>query len=190
MIEYLKETDIIDFSSTNIESLAKELAKDCNDDEDITRKVFTYVRDEIKHVGDFRLNIQACKASEVLEQKAGWCYAKSHLLAALLRANKIPTGFCYQRLSCNEYKKDIYCLHGLNAVYLKNYGWYRIDARGNKQGVNAKFNPPVENLAFKVQEHEFDLAKIYADPLSEVVEYLQKEFDSYENMSQSFPDIV
>lgn len=33
---------------------------------------------------------------------SGICYAKSHLLAALLRANKIPAGFCYPRLSAYE----------------------------------------------------------------------------------------
>jgi hypothetical protein len=26
--------------------------------------------------------------------------------------------------------------------FLKNHGWYRIDARGNKEGVNAQFSPP------------------------------------------------
>ncbi|MCA9151542.1 MAG: hypothetical protein KDA92_19655, partial [Planctomycetales bacterium] len=40
-----------------------------------------------------------------------------------------------------------YCLHGLNAVYLEAYGWYRIDARGNKPGVAAAFSPPLEKLA-------------------------------------------
>ena len=56
------------------------------------------VRDEISHSGDFRVNQPTCAASEVLRHKAGWCFAKSHLLAALLRANSIPAGLCYQRL--------------------------------------------------------------------------------------------
>ena len=30
-------------------------------------------------------------------------------------------------------KKDIYCLHGLNAIYLKEFGWYKVDARGNRE---------------------------------------------------------
>jgi transglutaminase-like putative cysteine protease len=38
--------------------------------------------------------------------------------------------------------KPPFCLHGLNAVYLEDFGWYRIDARGNKTGVAAQFTPP------------------------------------------------
>ena len=40
----------------------------------------------------------------------------------------------------------LYCLHGLNWIYLKEFGWYRVDARGNKEGVNAQFNPLYEKL--------------------------------------------
>ena len=110
------------------------------------------------------------------------------MLAALLRANGIPTGFCYQRLSCSEYEKDVYCLHGLNAVYLKEYGWYRIDARGNKEGVDAQFTPPKEKLAFELQEGEIDLPKMYDEPLHVVVEAL-KNNKSYDAMINNFPDL-
>nr|WP_269749949.1 transglutaminase family protein [Polyangium fumosum] len=79
-----------------------------------------------------------CTASEVLRHRTGFCYAKSHLLAALLRANGLPAGFCYQRLAHGSG----YCLHGFNAVELPGIGWYRIDARGNKPGIDAAFDPP------------------------------------------------
>lgn len=39
-----------------------------------------------------------CSASDVLQHRSGICYAKSNLLAALLRKEGIPTRFCYQRL--------------------------------------------------------------------------------------------
>jgi len=39
------------------------------------------------------MNPVTCKASDVLIYGTGYCYAKSHLLAALLRANAIPAGF-------------------------------------------------------------------------------------------------
>ena len=35
-----------------------------------------------------------------------------------------------------------YSLHGLNAVHLPDFGWYRIDARGNRTGIHAQFDPP------------------------------------------------
>ena len=39
--------------------------------------------------------------------------------------------------SGGDFKDDIYYLHGLNVIYLKDYGWYKVDARGNKKGINA-----------------------------------------------------
>ena len=97
-----------------------------------------------------KTNPVTLKASEVLQHGTGFCYAKSHLLAALLRANGIPAGLCYQRLSVNDTGAP-WCLHGLNAVFLEDIGWYRCDARGNRPGVTAAFTPPVERLAFAVR---------------------------------------
>ncbi len=188
MTTFLKETEIIDYSNQEIQKLAKTLSANCKTDKEIAKNCFEYVRDNINHSGDYKDNITTCKASKVLRYKTGWCYAKSHLLAALLRANHIPTGFCYQRLSCSEYKKDIYCLHGLNAIYLKDFGWYRVDARGNKKGVDAKFNPPVERLAFELEKGEFNLPEIYAEPLKVVIEALEK-FKTYDEMINNFPNI-
>jgi len=188
MIKFLEETDVIDFSNNNIKNLAERLSAGDKTDIETATSCFEYVRDEINHTGDYKDNITTCKASDVLKYKTGWCYAKSHLLAALLRANNIPTGFCYQRLSCSEYKKDIYCLHGLNAIHLKDYGWFKIDARGNKEGVNAQFNPPKEKLAFELQENEFNLPEIYSEPLDVIIKTLNRH-KTYNEMVNNFPDV-
>jgi len=187
--KYLQEDKIIDFSNPKIQSLAKELAKGCKNDEEIAKSCFNYVLNKIEHSGDFKAKITTVKASEVLEYKTGWCYAKAHLLAALLRVNKIPTGFCYQRLHCNEYKDGTYCLHGLNAIYLKEYGWYRVDVRGNKEGIDAQFIPPVEKLAFELQAEEYDLEGIYEKPLDIILKTLNK-YNGYDEMIDNFPDKV
>ena len=188
MIKFLEETNIIDYSNEEIQKLAKTLSNDSKTDTEIAKNCFEYVRDNIRHTGDYKDDITTCKASDVLKYKTGWCYAKSHLLAALLRANNIPAGFCYQRLSCSEYKEDIFCLHGLNAIYLKDYGWYKVDARGNKEDVDAQFNPPIEKLAFKIRKNEFDLPKICEKPLDIVVQTLEK-YKTYKEMINNFPDI-
>ena len=134
------------------------------------------------------MNPVTCRASDVLQYKTGYCYAKSHLLAALLRANGIPAGLCYQRLSIHEDGAP-YSLHGLNAVYLKNHGWYRIDARGNKLGVDAQFTPPQEQLAFALKDdHEADLPEIWAEPLPVVIEVLER-YQTYDDVLQNLPDI-
>lgn len=59
-----------------------------------------------------------------------------------------------------------FCFHGLNALYLNRFGWYRVDPRGNKKGVSTEFCPPVEKLAFPiVTQGEADLPEIWAEPL-------------------------
>jgi len=186
--KYLQEDKIIDFSNPQIQTLAKELANNCKSDEEIAKNCFVYVRDKISHSGDCKAEITTCKASEVLQSKTGWCYAKAHLLAALLRANNIPTGFCYQRLHCNEYKDGSYCLHGLNAIYLKEYGWYKVDPRGNKKGIDATFNPPIEKLAFELEDGEYEIEGIFDTPLEVIVNTLNT-YNGYEEMIDNFPDI-
>jgi len=109
------------------------------------------------------------------------------LLAALLRANQIPAGLCYQRLSVND-EGEPYCLHGLNAVYLQEYGWYRVDARGNKEGVDARFCPPQEQLAFPIQDdNEIDFGEILAQPLAVVVDVLNNS-ETYLDVFNNLPD--
>lgn len=188
MQQYLKESEYIDFSDSNIKRLAETLSDGLESDKAIARNCFEDVRDVIRHSGDYKDKITTCKASDLLKYKTGWCYAKSILLAALLRANGIPAGFCYQRLSCSEYRDDIYCLHGLNAVYLEEYGWYRVDARGNKEGVDAQFSPPQEKLAFTLGKNEYNLDKIFEEPLDVVIGALKKN-KTFDEMINNFPDI-
>ena len=94
MQKYLEATEIVDYNNKEVYALAMSLAKGCKTDTQIAKNCFEYVRDNINHSGDYRAEITTLKASDVLKYKTGWCYAKSILLAGLLRANGIPTGFC------------------------------------------------------------------------------------------------
>lgn len=188
MDEYLAHSTCIDWQHPAVSAKAKALAGTLTRDTDIARTCFVFVRDEIKHSWDYTLNPVTCKASEVLEHSTGYCYAKSHLLAALLRANNIPAGLCYQRLTIDE-DQPPFCLHGLNAVYLRDYGWYRIDARGNKPDVHADFCPPQEKLAFPIQHPgEYDLPDIYSEPHPAVVSTLTT-YTTVEQVAANLPDI-
>jgi transglutaminase-like putative cysteine protease len=188
MKAYLESSEYIDWKHPLIIAKAAELSEDCLSEESIAKQCFEFVRDAIKHSWDYRLNPVTCKASDVLINGTGYCYAKSHLLAALLRANDIPAGLCYQRLTI-ETDSPPYCLHGLNAVYLKQYGWYRVDARGDKPGVSAEFCPPVEKLAFPIVDVlERDFQEIWAEPLSVVIKALT-ENKSVEQVFENLPDI-
>lgn len=188
MHRYLSASQYIDFEAAEVQATARHLATQAASETELVRLSFEFVRDEIRHSSDFKLNPVTCKASDVLRHKTGYCYAKSHLLAALLRANGTPTGLCYQRLSVAG-EGAPYCLHGLNAVYLKDWGWYRVDARGNKTGVNAHFQPPQEALAFAIRTpNERDLPEIWAEPLPSVVAVLET-YDTYDQVLANLPDI-
>ena len=105
-----------------------------------------------------------------------------------MRANGIPSGLCYQRLSIDEICHT-FCLHGLNAVFLPKIGWYRIDSRGNRKDINAQFDPPVEHLAYTVKlKGEADLPEIWPEPLSLIVKTLSK-YHKYEDVLNNVPDI-
>lgn len=169
---YLESSAWIDGRHPQVAARAGELAAGADGPVTIARRCFEYVRDEIRNSWDFRQNPVTCRASDVLAHGTGYCYAKSHLLAALLRANGIPAALCYQRLPLGDAGPP-YCLHGLNAVWLEGFGWYRIDARGNKPGVDAQFSPPVERLAFPAHApEEAVFPELYAEPLPEVVRLL------------------
>jgi len=188
MERFLAESKYIDFSHPAVKEKAAELVAGCGFDEEIARGCYEFVRDFIKHSWDYRLNPVTCKASDVLLHGTGYCYAKSHLLAALLRANGLPAGLCYQRLSIED-NGPPYSLHGLNAVHLKKHGWYRVDARGNKPGVAAEFSPPVEKLAFLIDwEGERDIPGILAEPMPEIVKVLT-ESKTVEEVYLNLPDI-
>ena len=188
MKKYLQSTEFIDWENTDVQKQAQLLSKGLSTDEQIAKACFLFVRDEIKHSYDFQLNPLTAKASDVLKYKTGYCYAKSHLLAALLRACNIPAGLCYQRLTIANNKAP-FCLHGLNAVYLKRHGWYRIDSRGNKSGVNAGFCPPTEQLAFCLAtKGECNIQGIWPTPLPIVINALKRN-STWVTMYENLPDI-
>ena len=185
MEEFLRATAILDSTHPAVAVKAKELSSGTADTIEIARRCFEWVRDHIQHSIDFQRNPVTCFASEVLISGTGFCYAKSHLLAALLRANGIPAGMCYQRLSGDRVS---YTLHGLNAVYLPAFGWYRVDARGNKAEVDAQFTPPIEQLAFHAASPEEKLfPEILPDPLEVVVAALRRHSD-WEVLWSHLPD--
>ena len=112
----------------------------------------------------------------MLQHGTGICFAKSHLLAALIRAVAIPAGFCYQVLRVDPPVDNEPVLHGFNAIYLATLDkWLRVDARGNTKGINAQFNIKKEQLAFAMDPlaDEFIYETIFAAPVSIVVNRLK-----------------
>jgi transglutaminase-like putative cysteine protease len=171
---YLAADDAIDHHDPLVTETAALLAEDTGSLHDYAQVAYEYVRDAIPHSFDSGDPRVAWRASDVLEQRNGICYAKSHALTALLRARGIPAGLCYQRLTEDDGSGP--ALHGLIALRLPGAGrWSRLDARGNKPGVDAGFSLGVERLAFPVRPGlgECDYPTVYAKPLPQVVECLR-----------------
>ena len=175
--DYLKCSNVIDFDNKEIIALVDMLFnKSCNE-LDFIKRAYEFVRDNISHSADINEDVITCSASEVLREGHGICFAKSHLLAALLRCKSVPTGFCYQKLIVDDEKIPVLAYHGLNGIYLKDYQkWIRLDARGNRSDVNAQFSIEKEQLAFSVRSQmgEEDNFIIYPDPDTNILKNLRK----------------
>ncbi|KIL49239.1 transglutaminase [Jeotgalibacillus soli] len=115
---------------------------------------FEYIRDEISHLRDIQGTRVTRKASDVIKYREGICYAKSNVLAALLCSQGIPAGYCYQRLMIFDTPEKGYSIHALNAVFLKEVNkWVRLDARGNKPGIDAQFQFMKKSCLFRFSQN-------------------------------------
>lgn len=186
--DYLAITPVINWNVSIVVNKAIEVSADFQDDVTKAQHLFEWVRDNIPHSKDIDSNAVTCSASDVLEVGTGICFAKSHLLAAMLRAVGIPTGFCYQVCVADDSK----ALHGLNGIYLASLKrWIRIDPRGNTGEIDAQFDLQTERLAFPPNPTlgEFVFDEIWANPIPEVVEVLTK-FKSRRQMWKYLPTSI
>jgi len=186
--EYLVSDTIVDWQTPAVLQKALELTRSLADEVAKARCLYEWVRDSIPHSADAGPDVVTCAASEVLLHGTGICFAKSHLLAALLRAVNIPAGFCYQVLRMDPPVDNEPVLHGLNALYLVTLDrWIRVDARGNTNGLNAQFSIEKEQLAFAMdpEADEFIYETIFAAPVGSVVNRLKM----YKTRSELWEDL-
>lgn len=230
---YLEDTITIDWQTPSVMACARRLlSADAGggarsaEGEAAARveRLFRFVRDEIAHSFDLdpaaaeqlaarpaegfppsfvRRGI-ACRASETLALGHGLCFAKSHLLAALLRFAGHPTGFCYVRLVDDE-KPGRFVLHGFVAVHWQaTESWILLDPRGNRgrlgepvrSGVpepiasDCRFEAPF-SLAYvpDPEEGESFLPFIYKRPGKRIVDFLERVPDE-KTLRRSLPDSI
>jgi len=172
MEEYLEATDVVNYDNDTIQKIVSELWDRADDEVNYIKIAYEYVRDQISHSADIGEDLITCAASEVLAAGHGICFAKAHLLVALLRCKGIPTGFCYQKLILDDDTAPVLIFHGLNGVYIKELDrWIRLDARGNKEGVDAQFSLEEEKLAFPIRTEmgEEDDFVVYPAPDANVL---------------------
>ncbi|MCZ0990762.1 transglutaminase-like domain-containing protein [Streptomyces diastatochromogenes] len=169
---YLAADEVIDHHHPVVRETAARLADGVADSYAYAQAAYEFVRDVIPHSADVDDPRVTWRASDVLEQRTGICYAKSHALAALLRAEDIPTALCYQRLLHDD--GSGHAVHGLVAVRFHG-AWHRQDPRGNKPGVDAQFSLEGERLPWipDPASNEVDYPALYAEPHPAVLSALK-----------------
>ena len=172
--DYLTADAVIQSDHPEIIATAKSIITDGSSELEKIQALFEWVRDEISHSADADRPEVTCSSIEVLQLRTGACYAKSHLLAALLRSQDIPCGFCYQTFEADGVSDLV---HGLNGVFLsETKTWIRFDPRGNAHGCSspALFDLSNENARLAFPEFDFLDRKIYASPLENVLTKLRQ----------------
>lgn len=180
--DYLQEIDgVIDFKSPLIKETINSIKEAAKSDRERAELAFTIARDRIAHSFDTKSKVITISAEDAMAKKEGICFAKSHLLAALLRGMGIPAGFCYQRVLRKGTIESGYALHGLNALYLEGHGWFRVDPRGNKEGIRSEFSIEEEKLAYPIREElgEKDYPNVLTKPLESVINAMHESEDCH-----------
>jgi len=189
---YLEDTITIDWQTPAVMEQARSLIAGHETQEQRVRALFEFVRDEIAHSLDVETDETPCRASEVLRERTGLCYAKSHLLAGLLRFAGHPTGFCYMRLADAE-APGRFTLHGFNGVYwAPGQRWIFLDPRGNRPGLetDCRFEAPF-SLAHAPDPAagEGFLPLIYKRPARRIIDLLERAPD-FAAVRRNLPDTI
>ncbi|WP_030776509.1 transglutaminase domain-containing protein [Streptomyces sp. NRRL S-920] len=185
---YLAADEVIDHRHPLVRETAARLAAQSADSYVYAQAAYEFVRDAIPHSADSGDMRVTWRASDVLEQGTGICHAKAHALAALLRAEDVPTALCYQRLTHGA--GSGHCVHGLVAVRFCGK-WHRQDCRGNKPGVDAQFSLAGERLAFlpDAESNGMDYPVLYAAPHPVVLSAMKSAPDR-PHLWENLPDAL
>ena len=122
--------------------------------------------------------------------RPGFCYAKSHLLTALLRANSpCPGRLCLSAAGPGRARRHLLPPRTECRV-VPDVGWYRLDPRGNREGLRAGLDPPREVLPFPcVVPGEQLFLGIWAEPFQGVVDALRRHRTRAE-LETNLPDAI
>ena len=184
----LLQTPSIDYMNPHIQKKVRQLMNQSDDSLDYIKRCYMFVRGEIPHSWDIKTEVVSKTASDVLKNKTGICWTKSCLLAVLLRANQIPSGISYQLLTRADDASEGYMIHALNMGHIKDLDkWIRLDARGNKENINAYFSLDEEHLAYSIRSElgEIDYHDNHAD-LDERLVNILVESESIQEITTDF----
>lgn len=92
--DYLGADDVIQSGHPDVVALAQDLRRDHPDDEEFGAAAFEWVRDQVAHALDVQDRRVTLTAVEVLRERVGLCYAKSHLVVRVLMESDDNLALC------------------------------------------------------------------------------------------------
>mgnify|MGYP005619845855 CR=1 FL=1 len=135
LLDYLKATRLINADDDAIVAKKRELTRGIDDPNEKARRIFYFVRDQIRYVFRTGASERAYRASMILNQGRGFCTQKAILFCSLARSCGIPAGIYFFDIADHTLPQNVRQLlgsnilfwHGVTALSL-NGNWFRFDA--------------------------------------------------------------
>ncbi len=124
--DYVQETQLVDFSNSQIKELASELAEGEDDLYELLFKIGVWVHRNIDYSFEPEVRDTKKSASWVLANHRGACDEFSALFMALARALNIPVRYVTGQAFSND-EEEPWQLHGWVEAYFPVYGWIPFD---------------------------------------------------------------
>ncbi|MHA1723670.1 MAG: transglutaminase-like domain-containing protein [Promethearchaeota archaeon] len=153
---FLRPTEFLDHDKKIVRETAFEITKGLNDEVEKAKKLFYFVRDEIKYnmytyMPKFKSNL---KASVTLRRGYGFCMSKAVLLSALGRAVRIPARIHMVDIINHRISQKIIDLMGTNIFFC--HGYSELFIRGKWIKLTPAFDQSTAEKAGYLPNAEFD----------------------------------
>lgn len=188
--DYLECNDIIDYDNLLVQHTANQLTNGLSDNISKVSVIYEFTRDHVFHSFQIDVTSITIKASEVLDQGHGTCFAKAHLFAALMRAAGIPAGFCYQIRYDNNFERLV--VHGFNGVYIEELEkWVRIDSCMNIDDADGSFDLIKEHTVQTINKNlgEEDDYIVYSSPSKRILKLFSNS-ETLEDLKNLIPAAI
>lgn len=133
MDKYLKPTSFIDSDSKLIVQKVRELTQGIQNNKEKAKKLFYFVRDQIKYNAFYDRSPENFHASRILVNSEGYCVQKAILLVALARAANIPARLRFAEIRNHLItadllkirKTDVFAYNGYADLFI-NGKWIKV----------------------------------------------------------------
>ncbi len=202
MEEYLQSSEFFDFDKSSVNKKAIEITENCKTEKEKAIALFYWVRDEIRY--NMRLFIPKIKknfiASNIIQERQGFCVSKSILLSTLARAVGIPARIHLVDLINHKISQKIIDFMGTNVMHYHGYSefylngkWVKLTPSFDKEtairggflpmcefdGEKDAVFPPYDHEGLRFGEYVMDRG-IHADlPLDDIDKVFQEKYGTY-----------